>query len=209
MIRLRDIANPVIDTETINSGEVSTDLPDSVSLEKFKQYIRIAHDSEDDNLKMLLLGAINKFKLPGSLGIDPNPEAKWKMAASLCGKRYVYLPRHNGGEFTTLNYNSDGETIEATWEITGLESSPFNLSVVKVTSDEVPSITIFNYPVGFSTDTMPGDIVKMIFIDAFHSRQFPFGADDRGMGIDPEVPAVSFIQAQWAMITDLTNIWPI
>ena len=109
-IRLDDVANPVIVPELIQVGNIADDLPESW-LVQFRQYMGIAHTSEDDRLRDLLLGLVNEIGDPVSLGIALTVR-RWSISINLDGKRTVYLPRHNGMNTATLDYDVDGNLID-------------------------------------------------------------------------------------------------
>ena len=199
-IRLDDVANPVIVPELIQVGNIADDLPESW-LVQFRQYMGIAHTSEDDRLRDLLLGLVNEIGDPVSLGIALTVR-RWSISINLDGKRTVYLPRHNGMNTATLDYDVDGNLID------GVEWSqivqPLPIALYKTDADPLPVRTDFTYTVGFNPETYPRPVRQMLFMEALFRREFPLGVDERGRDLVSVPEAVERVRAAWRLIRDLS-----
>ena len=200
MIRLRDIANPVIVPEAIIVERSINSISDEL-LDEFKAYLGITHMSEDGNLRSLLLAKFRELSRPTSLGLAMQINT-WIMNVELLGCRHVYLPRYNGMNLTTIDYDSNDDLI------TGVDWSDArgqrNYAIVTTTASVLPSVTQFKYTTGFNVDEYPDPIKMLAFMECGFTREFPLGVDDRGQSV-PERPSASELtRAEWRMINDLT-----
>ena len=200
-IRLDDIANPVIVPERILVGSIADKLPESF-LDLFKNYMYIAHDGEDDNLTDLLLGVLNEIGDPVSLGIALQVRT-WSLSIDLVdGKRIVYLPRHNGMNTTSLNYDADGNLME------GVEWSkviqPMPIDLYTTDADPLPVRTDVTYTVGFNAESYPRRVRQMAFMECAFRREYSQGVDERGRDVISMPEAVERVRAGWRLIRDLS-----
>ena len=200
MIRLRDISNPVIAPEAIIvEGSINAIGPDLLG--EFKEYLGIAHDGEDANLRSLLLAKFREISRPTSLGLGMNINT-WIMNVELNGCRHVYLPRYNGMNLTAIDYDTSGNVITGvTW---GDAPGQRNYAIVTTTAAVLPDVTSFTYTTGFNVDDYPDPVKMMAFMECGFTREFPLGVDDRGQSVPERPAATELTRAEWRMINDLT-----
>ena len=197
MIRLREIANPVISPESIIVSDVISEITPSV-LQEFKEYLGFRHTAEDANLSRLLLAVLREYARPTSVGLAMNI-ATWTMRVELAECRVVYLPRYNGMNLSVVNFNENGLAVEADWSLVGAHLSPGNIELVTTDADPLPFLSQFEYTVGFNEDDYPDPVKQSAFMYAGFNREFPLGVGDAGQEI-PEVPrAVELVLDSWRM----------
>ena len=203
MIELRDIANPVIQPESVIVVSQTASIDDT-ALSKFKDYLGIVHNTEDPNLRFLLLTRFREVGLPTSLGINLNVQT-WKMVVDLGGCDYVYLPRFNGMNVSTIDYDVDDNVISTpSWETVKLAERVDNIPLMQNNGDERPVRTEFTWTVGFNFNQYPLEILQMIFMECAFRRDFPLGVDDRGQRVEEMPQSVEYTRASWRMINDLS-----
>ena len=199
-IRLSDIANPEIAPEFISVQASDDKLPGSF-LDQYKGYLGIAHDSEDDNLADLLSTVLEEIGHPTALGINLFVQT-WNLSVDLNGRRIVYLPRYNGVNVSTLDYDSDGNVIEGIeWEQV---VQPLPIELYTTDADTLPVRTDFSYTVGFNPESYPKPVRRLVFMESAYRREFPHGVDDRGNDIVALPSAARRIRREWQPIYDLS-----
>ena len=203
MVELRQIANPVILPESVIVASQLVSIPDSV-LKQFKDYLGIAYDSEDANLRLLLLTRFREIAQPTSLGINLQVQT-WKLSVDIYGCDFVYLPRYNGMNLSFIDFDSDGNVITTPdWDSPSLFNRVDNIALVENVGDVRPERTEFTYTVGWNADQFPLDVLQMVFMECAFRRDFPLGVDERGQRLDAESEAVERARVSWRMITDLS-----
>lgn len=203
---INNVANPLVLPELIQGTEQFHDLPALVTVEDFKKFLTVSGDGEDDNLEELLLSVVNDIKRPDSLGIEFSP-AMWKLNVDLNSyAKYAFLPKWNGGMFTSVSWNADGEELSTTFSALSDFEEIFNLPLVKVSSGDVPSRARFTYPVGLSEGTFSPKIRELIFIEAAIRREFPLGLGDQGQDISARSPASDIIRAELAPVYNIRGL---
>ena len=207
MIRFRDIANPVIVPESVivsRRSDILEAIPEWL-LTEFKGYLSIVHNSEDAKLKSLLLSCFREIAQPTSyMGLSLGVST-WKLRVELGDCKYVYLPRYNGMNHSTLDYDADGELIgTAAWDVLSPDKRLGEVSLFVNADSIMPASTEFTYTVGLNPEAFPAIVKQMCFMDAGFRREFPLGVDERGAPLVERPPSVELIRDEWAMITDLS-----
>ena len=201
MSRLQVIANPVINPGAVIVSDVITQVSDSL-LQEFKEYLGIVHNSEDSNLKRILLAILKEIARPTSVGLSMGVSV-WSLRVELCGNSVVYLPRYNEVNFSVLNFDSSGNTINADWSLIGAHLRPGNLALMETETDPLPFASTFTYTVGFNEEDFPNAVKEMVFMWAGFRREFPLGVGDAGQDISELPRAVELVMDEWQMKTDL------
>ena len=207
MIRFRDIANPVIVPESVivsRRSDILEAIPEWL-LTEFKGYLNIVHNSEDAKLRLLLQSYFGEIAQPTSyIGLSLGVST-WKLRVSLGDCKYVYLPRYNGMNHSTLDYDADGELIgTASWDVLSPDKRLGEVSLFVNADSIMPAVSEFTYTVGLNPEAFPAIVKLMCFMEAGARREFPLGIDERGAPLVESPPAVELIQDKWAMITDLS-----
>ena len=211
VLRLRDVANPTIVPESILPGSKITELPANVSLAGFKAYLGIAHNSEDSNLTMLLLGVLNDVARPTSMIGLPPVSTVWLMTVQLNGKSVIYLPRFNGGNYATLSYDENDALVDVEWyEVSEIErpNTSIAVSLIRTDATPLPDRVAVSWSVGEIGSDYPDAVKQMIYMEAGMRREFPLGLGDKGETLVDQSPASVLIRKEWQMITDLVHFVP-